>query len=496
MAMNDKSAQMTYVESIDLGELFEELSTQDMSNALKEYSDSLDAFFRLAPAGSYTSSVRGYENFDVTSLNQDDSTFVSNALRLANYDENALRGENIVLFHEPVILSEFMCSANIFNANEGVLRLISYLGTDKKVTTKWGTSVDETTKKPVTTYSVHDLVIGLILPQRCKFTAVKFAEIDSLVTDYKKLKRVRDSLEKARELPLIQRQNLQSKFQDINSLIKIKSDEFTALESDIEVLEHQKSHTETNLSRSQNALQSVQEDIAKATKEYESLLAQHIRETKQLSSVKEEIKQNSDLLKKEAGKLRSLKEENSDQSASLLAIKAELADAKREKNLTTFDTIGHSKETWRQLKGYYVLAILLLSGLAIMAEYIYSNGQKISSLLPYLVHVSSWDILLSRLPLVAATTLIIGGLTGALFYLIKHIVLLNTEKMVMLKAGILAEQITNSLDCKNMGEQEILEFKRDTKIKLIMEVFNKNEPDVKQSNMVLEVLKAVNANKG
>ncbi len=47
-----------------------------------------------------------------------------------------------------------------------------------------------------------------------------------------------------------------------------------------------------------------------------------------------------------------------------------------------------------------------------------------------------------------------------------------------------------------MGEQEILEFKRDTKIKLIMEVFNKNEPDVKQSNMILEVLKAVNANKG
>ncbi|EGQ7871218.1 hypothetical protein H8Q54_002017 [Vibrio parahaemolyticus] len=492
--MNNKSTQSDNMEHFDLDELFDELSTQEMSNSLKAYSDALDNFFEYIPAGSRTSLMREYENFDVTSLEPDDTKFVNDALLLANYDKSALRGENVVLFSEPVILSEFICAATLYNKNEGVLRLISYIGEDKKVFTKWTTSIAD--NKSVTTYSVKDTVLGVILPQRCKFTAVKIAKFGSLFTDYKKLERVRVLLDKVREIPLIQRQELQNRFQVINSQIKLKNDEFNALESEIEILEHQKSHIETNLSRSQSTLDAVQNDLTEVTKEYENLFLKFEEESKRLQAVKEELKSNADSCKQEEVKLKSLKEESVEQTASLRAIKEELADAKREKNLTTFDTIGHSKETWRQLKGYYVLAILLLSGLALMAEYIYTNGQKISSLLPYLVHVSSWDILLSRLPLVAATTLIIGGLTGALFYLIKHIVLLNTEKMVMLKAGILAEQITNSLDCKKMGEQEILEFKRDTKIKLIMEVFNKNEPDVKQSNMILEVLKAVNANKG
>lgn len=126
-----------------------------------------------------------------------------------------------------------------------------------------------------------------------------------------------------------------------------------------------------------------------------------------------------------------------------------------------------------------------------MAIYVYTNGQNFSDTLPYLVNVSAWDILLSRLPLVTATTLIIGGLSGVFFYLIKHIVSLNTEKMTMLKAGILAEQITNSLACKNMTEEEILEFKRDTKIKLIMQVFSKQDKDT--NNLIIEALKTVSS---
>lgn len=66
--------------------------------------------------------------------------------------------------------------------------------------------------------------------------------------------------------------------------------------------------------------------------------------------------------------------------------------------------------------------------------------------------------------------------------------------MTMLKAAILAEQITNSLDCKAMSEQEILEFKRDTKIKLIMQVFTKNDTELnKDNNLIIEALKALNS---
>ncbi|HHF0557566.1 TPA: hypothetical protein ACPHT1_001644 [Vibrio antiquarius] len=488
----DNSNPNNDVEDFDLDEIFEEISTQGISESFKEYCDSLSEFYQYIHVGSRSTLVRAYEDFNFEELSESDTRFVTDALRVANYEPNALRSENVVLFNEPVILSEIICSSGHYGENEGALRLISYLTMDKKVTTRRKTNL----KKAEVTYEVYDLVSGIILPRRCKFIGVRLATYKSLHTDYKKLERTQKALNNAVEIPLIEFQNWRKKAQDINSMLQMKSDEFKSLADDINVLEHQKSHLETSISRSQSALEDIRSDRDEVSKEYEYLTYQYNEQNSKLISINEKLNTSKKLYKEEEDRLKGIKEESATQSVALQSIKREIADAKREKNLTTFDTIGHSKETGRQLRGYYGLAILLLLGLGFMALYIYTNGQKISSLLPYLVHVSSWDILLSRLPLVAATTLIIGGITGALFYLIKHIILLNTEKMIMLKAGILAEQITNSLDCKGMSEQEILEFKRDTKIKLIMQIFSKNESVEKQSNIVLEVLKAVNANKG
>ncbi|MGL1958754.1 MAG: hypothetical protein OCD00_15740 [Colwellia sp.] len=75
----------------------------------------------------------------------------------------------------------------------------------------------------------------------------------------------------------------------------------------------------------------------------------------------------------------------------------------------------------------------------------------------------------------------------------KHIVALNTEKITMLKAGIFAEQITNSLEYKDMTEEQKLEFKRDTKIKLIMQAFSKSEPNTDKNNIIIEALKTMNS---
>lgn len=46
-----------------------------------------------------------------------------------------------------------------------------------------------------------------------------------------------------------------------------------------------------------------------------------------------------------------------------------------------------------------------------------------------------------------------------------------------------------------MSEQEILEFKRDTKIKLIMQVFTKNDTELNKdnNNLIIEALKALNS---
>ncbi|MGL1104872.1 hypothetical protein ACSTLM_11820 [Vibrio parahaemolyticus] len=263
----DNSNPNNDVEDFDLDEIFEEISTQGISESFKEYCDSLSEFYQYIHVGSRGTLVRAYEDFNFEELSESDTRFVTDALRVANYEPNALRSENVVLFNEPVILSEIICSSGHYGENEGALRLISYLTMDKKVTTRRKTNL----KKAEVTYEVYDLVSGIILPRRCKFIGVRLATYKSLHTDYKKLERTQKALNNAVEIPLIEFQNWRKKAQDINSMLQMKSDEFKSLADDINVLEHQKSHLETSISRSQSALEDIRSDRDEVSKEYEYL---------------------------------------------------------------------------------------------------------------------------------------------------------------------------------------------------------------------------------
>ena len=104
--------------------------------------------------------------------------------------------------------------------------------------------------------------------------------------------------------------------------------------------------------------------------------------------------------------------------------------------------------------------------------------------------IGPWNILLSRLPLITATMLVLGTLSALLFYLINHIISVNVDKINMLKTSILSEQITGSLPNKDMSEDEIQDYKRNTKIELIQNVFNSNKERI-QSNSQQERLKQI-----
>jgi hypothetical protein len=111
--------------------------------------------------------------------------------------------------------------------------------------------------------------------------------------------------------------------------------------------------------------------------------------------------------------------------------------------------------------------------------------------------VSVLDILLSRLPSVAATTLIVVTLSTLLFFLVRHLTAMHADKMNMLKASILTEQVTYSLECNGMSEEDIKELKRKSKIELLVKIFgfnshsNSNSGDVyydKQIDLIAKVV--------
>ncbi|EKB7278228.1 hypothetical protein OOY67_000659 [Vibrio parahaemolyticus] len=479
-------------EDIDLDDLFSDIDTDSITRPMDEYLQTLNSFYTTYEPNE-SSLIQVFKDFDPDAINDTNIKSPSSILSRTNYDVNALKGEHVVLFLEPSIVSEIQCEKISKDENEGAIRLISSFISEKKVITKRTSGTSRHRATLTTTYKLHEIVYGLILPKRCNLVSVTLVSFNKLHTDIKKLEQAEKKLLNASNAPKIQIQNIVKKFQDINSIIKVKQDNLEAIQRDIHALENNKSHIENSIVNRHDALNKVENDVNSTSKEYEKISIELSKANQQLDKVKKQIIINQKEHEEASNRLNQLQTNITGERETLQDLQEELATAQREKNLTTFDTAGHTAETKTQLVGYYLFAALTFLGLACMAVYIYRNGQGFMETLPYLVHVSAWDILLSRLPLVAATTLIIGGLSGVFFFLIKHIVSLNTEKMTMLKAGILAEQITNSLDCKDMTDEQILEFKRDTKIKLIMQVFSKTEPEVDKSNVIIEALKAINS---
>lgn len=479
---------------VDFSEVFSGIDTNEIVKPFQEYTQALNSFFTTYTPNTSTALIRIYRNFNPEWFGPEEAAFANEALKFANYDESALQGELVVLFSTPVIVSDLSCENISKSENEGAVRLISYHGMDKRFATK------RTTRNPinsasVSTYKIHDVALGLILPKNSTFSAVRVASTFALLTESEKFNMAKDALNRAIEIPRIEMKMIEAKLDNINSVIDIKRGLFDSISSDIRILEQERSHAENSLAHSQNTLDKVRNDIEKSNREYENISKTIADESERLVAIEKRIEAEMDLYKKEENKLKLLVVDTEKVSDALKAVQQELAIANRKKNLTTLDMVGHSNETSKQLKPYYLLAVSTFIALAFMAKYIYKNGESFMYIVPFWGNVSAWDIFLSRLPLITATTLIIGGLSGVFFFLVKHIVSLNNEKMAMLKAAILAEQITNSIECESMTEREKLEFKRDTKIRLITQVFSKSEPEIDKASFIMDVLKALSDKK-
>jgi hypothetical protein len=492
--MNKNTHLTPDLDDEDLKKLLSASSGIHILNSYDDYVFCLQSFYTEYRSNNTNLPATHYPKFKIDASDKNTIESVNRVLHRANYDENSLSDENIILFEEPVIMSELYCTSVPDDESTGVVRLISRKGADKKFTLKKATiKASKTREKDVTSYEINDVVFGVILPKDCSFHSVKIAKYSSLLIDHKKLELVNEALLRAQEAPLIEMELIKKNFNKIESAIEIKLDKFEALNGDIKVLELERVSAQSSLENATSTLTKIHTDLAKASTEHASRMAQTLSQSTELEKVKVLLNTELVLLEKEKVKLIKLENETKHTSVLLSQVKNELADANREKNLSNLDMAGHSNETSRQLRPYYALTLLIFAGLSYIATYIYRNGESFTSILPSLINVSAWDILISRLPLIAATALIIGGLSATFFYLIRHIVSLNTEKMTMLKAAILAEQITNSLDCKDMSPQEQLEFKRDTKIKLIMQVFTSAKPELENSNLIIEVLRAANS---
>ncbi|HIF5855110.1 TPA: hypothetical protein ACX3E9_004491 [Vibrio parahaemolyticus] len=453
-------------------------SEKQVQAVVEEYQASIDVFF-----GTYNKDSRLLHcdnDFDVSE--QTNLDLGRKVLVASNYEVSALASENVVLFDEPTLLAEVTVSHLPYDETARNIRLISYGGLEKK-------SIGKITENKIvgvagssetytlSTFSVYDYVNGIILPKKAKFHSLKATPLRSIVANVGHLERLQAAYAKLKQSGTESSLSWQASFSVAKDLLREGEQRLSLVKSEIEQLSVQRELT-------QNAFNTTKENV-------ESLKSLELETEESIESkTKEftELTNKSAALSLEVDKLGKSRKSISDSLINdrdeLTKIRTELNEAKKQKLLTNYEAIAHTKEAGKQSLRYYIASAIVFFALCMFVDYLYKNAVSFEKLLPQLAakDLSSWDVLISRLPLVTATTLIIGTLSALLFFLIRQIVTLNKEKMTMLKAGILAQQVVGTLGIEGKTDEEIVQIRQDIQIKLITGIFDNQTEHAKGSS--------------
>ena len=454
-------------------------SEKQVQAVVEEYQASIDVFFNTYNKDS--KSLHCDDNFDTSDKNNLDHG--REILVASNYEVSALASENVVLFNEPTLLAEVTVSHLPHDEAARNIRLISYGGLEKKsiskiIENKTVSTFGEYGSYTVSTFSVYDYVNGIILPKKAKFQSVKAAPLRSIVANVGHLERLQAAYAKLKQSGTESSLSWQASLSTAKDLLREGEQRLSIVRSEIEQLSIQKELTQNTFSTTKENVDSLKALEIETQDSIESKTAEVNELTNKSATIFLEVEQLSKSRKSIFDNLKNDRDE-------LTEIRKELNEAKKQKLLSNYEAIAHTQEAGKQTLKYYGASALVFFALCRFVHYLYKNAVSFENLLPQLASkdLSSWDVLISRLPLVTATTLIIGTLSALLFFLIRQIVTLNKEKMTMLKAGILAQQMVSTLGLEGKTDEEIIQIRQDIQIKLITGVFDNHSEQVKGNSL-------------
>lgn len=410
---------------------------------------------------------------------------LGNTLMFTNYTPSSLLGEVVVLFQTPVFVSDIRTSRiTVLRKPGDAIRLISYTGSDKKVSSN-PKSFHLQNNQSFSLFEVYGLVWGFILPKSLSFQSAFYLNFQDLFENRELLESLADSREKLKGIALEYKKKaeksiritsggvkaLTSEYEEIKTSISIQLGERTRLSESIDEATELKERLEREIDTANSKLAIVEEKLKTsrtATTDSYNEMAQ----------IRNDLDESTSELKVIVNKIQ-IEQTNLEKRQDMVR------KTQSEMDSYSLDMNGFSKASRIHIWFCYaVVAVLLITLSKIffmiynnatdLIKYVDSTGGKVLVLGGGSNTTSVLDILLSRLPAITATTLIIATLSTLLFFLVKHIVALHTDKMNMLKASILSEQVTYSLDCDGMKDSEVKELKRKSKIELLVRIFGLN----------------------
>ena len=420
------------------------------------------------------------------------SSDIHKKLALTNYEFSSTKRETFVLFDKPYFISVISCSSNnVIDNNSNIITLLSHKFSDKKIAAARTNSPQDINSNSHYSYVVRETIFGFILPVQFNFESAGAIDYQSFLEGDSEMVAINKAhLNMSLEAKLLNTA-MQNQKITVDSYLDEQVSIYNSTKETIDFALKEKDRVEHSVVSENKTLERIREDIESGTTRLDAIISNRDSYSDESEELQLKIKNHKNMLENDKLELNETSERITDSRAKLHDLQEQMHKARADINVTTLDMKGFSSESKSQINKYFWLAGALIAFLAAVFICMYNNAQTFVQLVDANPNISTWNILLSRLPLITSTTLIIATLSALLFYLVNNIISVSDDKMNMLKASILAEQITGSLPKNDMTDEEIRDYKRNTKIELVMNIIaNKsvNIKDDKQSDTLKQVV--------
>lgn len=458
---------------------------------MKDVNDAITIFEKIISSKFISEGIESKRIIFNGVLNKDSEIdSVKNTIKKSNYNLTTLEKEKVILFDEPIFISSLKCEikdANSMNIKKQSIRVIGSNSVDKKYITD--SDCYQYFGNVICNYIVNDVAYGIIFTDILELCNFKYLSIIDYISNDDNLRIMMDTHQDLSNKVLDFHKSANEQYNILTTKITDSESKYKIINSDIDLLSDEQVRLENSKNNNKKILHRIQKDINQANEDFKAAIidvsnSNKLIEEKELTlhQINQDVKRTYDELIVSRSELEITQES--------------LRQAKKDTNLISFDMRGFNSESKSQLRYYYGLAFSVITFLAIVFSIMYTNAQTFETIAAKENKLSLLDILLSRLPLITTTALVIGTLSALLFYLINHIMVVNLDKMNMLKASILAEQITSSLPANDMTDDKIREFQRNIKIELVMNVFSKDTVKLKKkdhSELIEKIVDAVSS---
>ncbi|EHD2270047.1 hypothetical protein JRK39_002434 [Vibrio cholerae] len=396
-----------------------------------------------------------------------------NKLSNTNLEFSSLEGKYICLFKSPFFVSNLRCSKDRNkNIETPDITVINHKYIDiKKIKGLRVPFENKGNQKSLFEFNVNEIVWGFVLPLKMDINFIKSVDMTSFLSQFVDTSGLSGSIIKIANITEQIIQVVRNEKISIDNYISVIQNDLNQITRQIDLRNNEQDRLSESIEVDKKALERLQNDIMRESKSLEYLISEKKSEINKYDAMKAQLASLNSEKQAMETEFETIRESIGQAKQELTSWQEKIVQIKNDVNITTLDMQGFSTETNRQLKRYYILAFVSISVLTSIFGLMFYNAVSFSDFIDSHLNANPWNIFLSRLPLITATTLTIGTISAFLFYIVNNIVSVSENKMNMLKAAILAEQITGTLPKEGMSEDEIRNLQRNTKIDLVMRVF-------------------------